>query len=260
MMARVPCSLEIPHCSHPRTNARVLKLLDGDVHPGTRLLDLGAGPGHFCARLSEHLVKRGVDPAGIITACDLHPEQFQPEGITCVRGDLGDRLPFEDGVFDLVLCQEVIEHLSNQQGAVEEIARVLAPGGRAIITTPNILNLNGRLRFLVDGTMPLFDILPIAETDVIHTSGHIAPISLYYLYYFARVAGFERIDFHIDRVKKSAAFVFPFFVLGSWFLRSAVNVRRRKHPAWAENAEAVAAMNSWRTLVGRTIILDARLP
>ena len=84
---------------------------------------------------------------------------------------------------------EVIEHIPNQLGLWHEMARVVKPGGRALVTTPNVLNINARLRYLFNGTMPLFDMLPIADNDVVHTTGHINPISLYYLFFFAKLAG-----------------------------------------------------------------------
>lgn len=45
-------------------------------------------------------------------------------------------LPFAPGIFDHVLCSEVLEHLENDDAAVAEIARVLAPDGRVVITVP----------------------------------------------------------------------------------------------------------------------------
>ena len=106
-------------------------------------------------------------------------------------------------------------------------------------------------------SVPLFDILPIAENDVVHTSGHINPVSLYYLYFFAKLAGFSEIRFHIDRVKKSAVVLSPLFFVASKLVSYVMNVRRRRQPYWNENKSAVAAMNRWSTFVGRTIIIEA---
>ena len=117
--------------------------------------------------------------------------------------------------------------------------------------------MNARLRYLASGTMPLFDILPIDDNDVVQVTGHIAPISLYYLFFFARLAGFQRVDFHIDRVKKFAAIVSPLFWPIAQVSNAILNMRRRRTPFYDENVPALSALNSWRTFVGRTIIVEA---
>lgn len=248
---------EIPSFSHPVTTERVLALLDGEGAGQRRYLDLGAGAGYLSWKLYEWLERRGVDPAERITPCDLHPELFQFSRLRCIEADFGGRLPFGDASFDAVICMEVVEHVPDQLHLFGEMARVVKPGGRAIVTTPNVLNVNSRIRYLLNGTMPLFDIMPIAESDVVHTTGHINPVSLYYLYYFARRAGFREIRFHIDRVKRSATLLAPLLWGAGRLADLASNARRRRLPWFPENREAVRAVNRWSTLVGRTIILDA---
>jgi SAM-dependent methyltransferase len=84
---------------------------------GGRTLDLGAQNGPYAA-----LFPRRV-------ALDLHPAA----GLH-VRGD-AHALPFLDAAFDLVLCTEVLEHLPEPQRAIDEIFRVLRPGGELLLTT-----------------------------------------------------------------------------------------------------------------------------
>jgi 2-polyprenyl-3-methyl-5-hydroxy-6-metoxy-1,4-benzoquinol methylase len=248
---------EIPSLSHPCTTEKIVHLLEDQDFKGKRILDLGAGAGYLSKRLYDWLERQGLDAGSILTPCDLYPEQFQFDKLTCVKSDFNERLPFADASFDSVVCMEVIEHIPNQLQLMSEMARLVKPGGKLIVTTPNVLNINARLRYLINGTMPLFDILPISDRDVRHVTGHINPISLYYLFYFARVSGFRETRFHIDRVKKSATLLSPaFFLLGK--LGNLVHgVHRRKLDYWSENAPAVAAVNRWKTFVGRTIILEA---
>src|SRR5439155_22777110 len=59
-----------------------------------------------------------LDPRVAMTAADL------------------ERLPFEDGRFDRVLCVHVLEHVANDGAALRELRRVLAPGGEAIVMVP----------------------------------------------------------------------------------------------------------------------------
>jgi SAM-dependent methyltransferase len=82
----------------------------------------------------------------------------------------GEGLPFPDSSFDLVLSHEVLEHVQDDRIAVEEITRVLVPGGRAVIFTPNRgypfethgIYWRGCYRF---GNIPLVNWLPSSWRD-----------------------------------------------------------------------------------------------
>lgn len=252
---------QIPSHSHPITTRVILRLLEREHFAGKKVLDLGAGPGYLSWKLDDFLAQRGIDGREVITACDLFPEQFKYDRLTCVFGDFAEKLPFADASFDYVLCMEVIEHVPNQKHLMAEIARVLKPGGRAIVTTPNTLNINARLRYLLSGTLPLFDIMPVSSANAIFTSGHINPIGAYYLFYFAKLADLDSVHFHTDRYKKSGMFLGAIF----WpFIKLAVAIsnatRRSRSQWWEENREAFAAVNSFKLLAGRTTILDAVKP
>jgi len=68
-----------------------------------------------------------------------------------VAADLNYDLPFRGGTFDLVMMLEVIEHLADIPHALSEVARVLKPGGVAILSTPNRLNITSRIHYLLTG-------------------------------------------------------------------------------------------------------------
>jgi SAM-dependent methyltransferase len=82
----------------------------------------------------------------------------------------GEQLPYPDGSFDLVLSHEVLEHVLDDRLAAAEMARVLRPGGRAVIFVPNRLYpfethgiyWRGRYHF---GNIPLVNWLPDALRD-----------------------------------------------------------------------------------------------
>lgn len=61
-------------------------------------------------------------------------------------------LPFEDNFFDLIICQEVIEHIYSYKGLLTEINRVLGKGGYLLLTTPNLASLSGRIYMLLGYT------------------------------------------------------------------------------------------------------------
>lgn len=86
-----------------------------------RVLHMAAEPG-----LSRRL---SALPTVDYTSADLFDTQ------STVRADITD-LPFEDGSFDVVLCNHVLEHIDDDRLAMRELARVLAPGGQAIMQHP----------------------------------------------------------------------------------------------------------------------------
>ena len=99
--------------------------------PATRLLDLGCGRGGVMERLHEHAAAlAGVDP----DFDSLRLRRLPGGWVACGRGEL---LPFADGVFDLVCSSWVLEHLPDPATVFSEVARVLVPGGRVVLLTPN---------------------------------------------------------------------------------------------------------------------------
>ncbi|MDE0938821.1 MAG: class I SAM-dependent methyltransferase [Pirellulales bacterium] len=246
--------------SHTATTDKVLALLEKHPLTGKRFLDLGAGEGYLTDKLCKLLRTHGQQPEECVTACDLYPETFLLPEIECATADFNGRIPFKEKYFDFIVCQEVIEHIPNQQHLFEEIFRLLRPGGKAWITTPNTLSSNARIRSLFTGTMPLFDILPIRESDVVRSGGHINPISVYYLCFFAKLAGFDPVDFSIDRIKRSGVLLsLPLYPLAR-LCKIFHDARRRSLPHWEENRFAADALYDWRTFVGRTIIVEVTRP
>ncbi len=114
------------------------------IQPGDRLLDMGCGAGRHAfeaARRGARVVALDTDPEelGKVTAifAAMAQEGEIPDGGsgTAVKGD-ATSLPFSDGAFDKVIAAEVLEHLPADQKAMNEIARILRPGGVAAVTVP----------------------------------------------------------------------------------------------------------------------------
>jgi SAM-dependent methyltransferase len=97
-----------------------------------RILDLGCGSGYGTAELADSLTR--------IVGLDRIPpdSQNRRDNIDWVRADLRGN-PLTSGAFDLILSFQVIEHLEDPSVYLESIQRLLAPGGEALITTPNLL-------------------------------------------------------------------------------------------------------------------------
>lgn len=105
----------------------IVRSLLADVRD-LRVLDSACGTG----RHATWLASRGA----ILTACDASAEMLavaRTKGIDGVQARVED-LPFEDGAFDVVLNALMMEHLERIEPAVDELHRVLAPGGALVLS------------------------------------------------------------------------------------------------------------------------------
>jgi ubiquinone/menaquinone biosynthesis C-methylase UbiE len=99
-----------------------------DPRPGDRILEVGCGRGHLTKRLRE----LGADAVGI----DANPKAADLAVTEGVSQMLAEDLRFEDASFDKVVAIHAIEHLPDLEGSLDEMARVLRPGGRALFVYP----------------------------------------------------------------------------------------------------------------------------
>jgi SAM-dependent methyltransferase len=101
-----------------------------DARPSGRALDAACGTG----RHAQHLVELGHEVVGI----DLTPDMLRRAraavpSATFFEADLID-IPADDGGFDVVVCGLALAHLAELSGAITELARVTAPGGRLVVS------------------------------------------------------------------------------------------------------------------------------
>ena len=231
------------------------------IRPGVRFADIGAGEGFFSQLLGEHLrAKSGLQPRDVITACDIFPEYFRYPAVQCEKISSDGRLPYDDASIDIACSLEVVEHVEDQFAFARELHRILKPGGLAIISTPNVLNVNSRWRYLHSGFAVLFDPLLLSSADPVHTSGHINPVSYYYLAYQLRRAGFASTSVEYDRFKTSARFLLllcgPVIWIGNQLFRRRLNARKKD--VASENASILRDLWSWRMLTSRSVIAIAK--
>jgi SAM-dependent methyltransferase len=102
------------------------------------LLDVGVAErphADLLAPFVERYVGLDYPPALINVQPELWNILHRAKQAVDVFGD-GNRLPFRDGAFDTVLCVEVLEHMRSPERCVAEMGRVLAPGGRILLTVP----------------------------------------------------------------------------------------------------------------------------
>ncbi len=204
-----------------------------DLYSNKTVVDFPAGNGVTTKMLQDI----GSKPL----ALDLFPEYFELEDLNCTRANIRDGLPLESNAADAFICQEGIEHFSDQFSAFKEFNRVLKPGGRLLITTPNYSNLRARLSYMLSESERFNSIMPPNELDSIWMSnqaiteeiyfGHIFLIGAQKLRVLARLNGFRVEKFHFTQAKSTAMFLFPFwypFIYLSNWITYRKNMRKNK--------------------------------
>ena len=219
-----------------------------------KYLDIGAGHGALI-----QLVSREFDVDA--TACDYTSDLMRVPQIKVNIVDLNrEALPYADATFDLITCTEVIEHLEHYRQTFREIFRILKPGGAFIVTTPNILNLRSRIRYLLFGFFSLFGPLHLREQQRYLTGGHINPVSYFYVAHALSDAGFADISVSIDKRQRTSIFwlILLWLPIRLFSLWAVYRERHRYKTIDSENQRFVRAMNSPDLLLGRTIIAGCR--
>ncbi|GAA3010021.1 SAM-dependent methyltransferase [Streptomyces fulvorobeus] len=132
---------DTPDSPVPLTEAtdRLTDLMTDRLHigPGSRVLDLGCGTGRPALRIAD---RTGADVTGISIS---HKQVERATALAADRG-LADRvrferadamdLPFAAGSFDAVIALESIIHMPDRARVLRQVARVLRPGGRLVLT------------------------------------------------------------------------------------------------------------------------------
>ncbi|MBL8923459.1 MAG: class I SAM-dependent methyltransferase [Myxococcaceae bacterium] len=115
-----------------RVEERVVFDLAGSLRARS-VLDVGTGDGTYAieaARRGAKVTGIDVDPAMLAAA----RSRSESSGVSvALREARAEELPFDDGAFDVVLAVTVLCFVSDARGAVREMARVLAPGGRLVL-------------------------------------------------------------------------------------------------------------------------------
>jgi 2-polyprenyl-3-methyl-5-hydroxy-6-metoxy-1,4-benzoquinol methylase len=128
-----------------------LKVLARYARPGVLAADLGAGPG----AMSERLGALGC----AVVAVDRDPRTYRGDfpfvTLDFNASDFATQLGISK--FGLAVAIEVIEHLESPISFLRNVAQVLAPGGVAVITTPNVDSLPARAKFLLTGKIRTMD-------------------------------------------------------------------------------------------------------
>ena len=177
-----------------RRQARMLARALGPVRPGRApavVLDVGCGDGSAAAVAAR--VLDGHRIVGVDWSQDAlrRAARRLPQ---VVRGELsGGGLPFASGSADAVLFSEVVEHLVDPDGALDELRRVLRPGGHLMLSTPNLAAWYNRA-LLLGGVQPVFSEVSLRRVHGRPGSqvvGHLRLFTARALREFVTASGFE---------------------------------------------------------------------
>jgi SAM-dependent methyltransferase len=115
----------------------LLRLVAFDGYKGQSVLEVGCGAGVDLARFAKGgAVVSGVDLSS--SAIGLARANLAQQGLTAdLRVADGEHLPFADGAFDFVFAHGVVQYTANPQALVDEVRRVLKPGGQTVFQVYN---------------------------------------------------------------------------------------------------------------------------
>ncbi len=226
---------------------------------GKKVIDIPAGSGSTTEVLLE------LVGGGSVEAYDLFPEYFMVKEIPCIRANITDGIPLDSNYADWVICQEGMEHFSDQLKALKEFNRVLKIGGKLLITVPSYSNLAAKISYLLfesetNKSMPPNELCDVWMLDKNITSeiyhGHIFLIGLQKLRTLGKLSGLNINTIKYVRLSKWSLFLFPFLYplifIHSYIryfknLNRAVASRRMSVKIWSDLRNTSFAIRSqWR--------------
>ena len=232
--------------AHEAIHETVAQVLCAQAARGL-LLDVPAGEGALAARLQ----RAGFD----VRCCDLYPQIFRLPGVEIKGGDLSATLPYPDDSFDFITCVEGLEHIENPQQAMREFARLLRAGGQLVVTVPNILNIEERIKWLLHGYTSHFK--PISREALARVRDqlgaleemalHINPISYAELRYTLEKYGFEITRLYRDKPKSHLWLYRPLVALIRLVARFAPAEKRRER--WTAELQSDEILLGGNTLI-----------
>lgn len=110
-----------------------LSLLERD--PSAVMIDLGCGDGNFTIKCAKEV---GTNKLWSVEIVEEYVRKAGEKGIRVIKADLNTKLPVESDFFDVVVSNQLIEHLIDTYVFVKEIYRILKYKGYAIISTENL--------------------------------------------------------------------------------------------------------------------------
>ena len=222
-----------------------------EARPDRKVLDLSCGGGDTARMLSGH---------GFQTvATEFRAPPFLGDSIQRIGGvDLNQNLPFKANSFDGVELIEVIEHVEHQAQLIREMARVVKQDGVILVSTPNIMNVFSRIRFLFTGFLRGRS-RPLHYRFTPAVAHNIYLIGFYELYYLLFHCGCEVEALGRTRIKFASRFFLPFVYPLMWLFSFFAVIYPEKDPVQRKiNWQILGFMFDPALLLSDNIVVKAR--
>jgi 2-polyprenyl-3-methyl-5-hydroxy-6-metoxy-1,4-benzoquinol methylase len=165
------------------------------IGSGRDVLDLGCYDGRDSAAIAGN--------GNRVTGVEIIPEAGEASrgrGLRVESFDLSAATwPLELAAYDVVVAGEIIEHMVDPDGFLDNVRRHLRPHGRLIITTPNVASLGRRLMLLV-GKNPYLEFSTLDRVNGFQTVGHLRYYTKKTLLRICRAHGFRPLRLTSDRL------------------------------------------------------------
>jgi ubiquinone/menaquinone biosynthesis C-methylase UbiE len=215
----------LPHMYQDRHTRALGWIQELDLHPRARILEVGCGAGLITSALARSgYTVDALDST--LAMLQMTRQEAAHQGVEDqIRVHSADvhALPFQAHTFDLVIALGVIPWLHSERLALQEMQRVLTPGGYLLVTADN----NARLNRLLDPlSSPLSAPLRLAAKRLLRLCGLWSPTSgfqpkRHYPRELNRIIG----DCGFENVKSCTVGFGPFTFLGKTFLIDSIGVR-----------------------------------
>ncbi len=216
---------EIPGSSHDLLRRRIRSL-----PPGLRLLDLGAAGGHLGRAVRDRCAYlAGVEPDPALPASCREGYDVWRVADALSAGEW-------DAPFDVVVCADVLEHLSRPEELLARIPAWLKPGGTLFVSIPNVANVTVRVALL-------FGQFPYTDRGILDRT---------HLRFYTRASARRLVEEAGLRIRSVAATAMPYELAAPALGRPPLSGPVR--------AFAIGSARVWPTLFGYQFVLEAERP
>jgi len=242
--------MEAKALGHIAIHETVENILRGEK-PG-RVLDVPAGEGALAVRLNA----LGHD----VLCCDLYPQIFKLDDTEIKFGDLDKTLPYDDASLDYAVCVEGLEHIENPANAIREFARIIKPGGLLVISVPNIMNIEERMKWLFFGytshfkplSAPALDGIRADYGDTMEVALHVNPIGYSEVRYLLEKNGFHLENTYLDKPKSNSWAYFP--ITAAIKIASFFTPEKKRQTRWTNELNSREVLFGGNTLIFKAIL------
>ena len=201
----------------------------GDL-TGKKVLDIPSGDGRATNIFKEQGAK--------VISLDIFPRV--EKSYVSQYGDMSEKLNIDDNSIDIIICQEGIEHVSDQYSLLKEFNRILKKDGKLIITTPNISTIRSKISNAFTGSY-IWKRMPYTEIDSIwyvedksmkFYFGHLFLLPVNHLKTLLVLNGFGSFIYQRTKVSISSVFLglllYPIYLILN-IIACLVYIKKNKH-------------------------------